>query len=118
MKFFLFALSFITSSMSFAQDSWKVILNGKNILTASIESEKKNLITITNADLKKKQEFNLTYTDQAKEKDWQRSIMVVDENDHELLQQEGNKFKIKNASLQSFFKKSKTLKFYTVSLPT
>lgn len=105
------------SLTSKAQDSWKISLNEKNIFSASAENEEKNIVKIKSSDLKKKNEFNLVYTDKPKKTDWIRSIMVVGENDHELLRQEGSKIKIKNAALDSLFSKSKTLKIYTISLP-
>ena len=117
MKVFLLALGFIAVSAASAQDSWKVLLNGKAVLSASTENEEKNRITVKASDLKKKQDFQVIYTEQPKEKGWDRTIMAVAENDHELSRQETGKFKIKNALLESFFKKSKTIRIYTVSLP-
>ena len=116
-SFLLLGFSVFLALRSFAQDSWKITLNEKNIFNTSTENEEKNIVKIRSSDLQKKKEFLLTYTEKPKKTDWIRSVMVVGENDHELLRVEGNKIKIKNAALDSLFAKSKTLRIYTISLP-
>ena len=116
-KISLLALGLVTALATFAQDNWKVSLNGKNVLIATEESEEKNKLTIKKADLVKKKDFFLTYTEKPKQVEWEREIMIVGDNDHELWRQTTTKLKITNASLLSYFKKSNTLKIYSVSLP-
>ena len=102
---------------TFSQDSWKLNLNGKNIFSSKEENEEKNKLTIKKSELSKKKDFYLTYTEKTKDDQWEREIMIVGSNDHELYRQKSSKLKISNAKLLSLFKKSNTLKFYTISLP-
>jgi hypothetical protein len=117
MKFILLAFTLIFATMVSAQDSWKVVLNGKNSLSTSTESEEKNVVNVKASDLSKKNDFVIAYTQKEKNADWQRSIIAVDENDHELLNKQTDKLKIKNSELQALFKKSNKIRFYTISLP-
>lgn len=84
MKFFIFlilSLSFISTS---AQDSWKVMHNGKTILTTDVESVEKNTIEIKASELKKKSHLYISYKEAVKQKDWKRSIIIFDEKDNQL----------------------------------
>jgi hypothetical protein len=118
MKTILFLVSiFITVSLS-AQDSWKVIHNNKTLLSTSKEDEVKNKLGVKKDALKKAGTFVLLYTEKPAKKDWSRTIMVYDEKDNLLYKQEGIKFVLKNFSVKDLFDKSKTLRFYTTSLPT
>jgi hypothetical protein len=106
------------NSVLMAQDSWKVSLNGKEVLSTSTEDEAKNVITLKKPDLQKKKDFILTYHEDQKQEGWERTIAAYDGKDAELNKQKGTRFKLTNAALQSLFKKSKTIKIYTVALPT
>lgn len=118
MKFFsFFLIGFFISVAAPAQDSWKICLNKKTVLKASAESEEKNIIHISAADLKDKSGFVVNYAEQNKKNDWERTIMIYDENDHELSRQKGTKFELSNEDLQAFFQQSQTLKIYTWALP-
>lgn len=112
----LFALFSLGSAMG--QGTWKVTLNGKTLLNASVENTDKNIIMVSSADLKKKGDFIITYTEKTKVDKWQRTISAYNEKDIELQKQTGNRFKIKNSTLQSLLKGAKTIQFYTISLPT
>jgi hypothetical protein len=116
--FYLFLASFFISLGTVAQTSWKVLLNDKTVLNSSAENEEKNKVLIKKADLKKKKDFSLLYTEKNKKNNWQRFITLYDENDQELFQQEGTKLKMPTASLQSYFKKAKKIRVYTWALPT
>lgn len=87
-------------------------------MNTSTEDAVKNVITIKSADLKKKNDFSVTYSAQPQKEKWERTIAIFTDKDEELFKQQGSKFKIKNSTLQSLFKKSRTLKIYTWSLPT
>jgi hypothetical protein len=114
---FLTILSFISFTL-FAQDNWKVQLNDKVVFKSTEENAEKNSIQITAAALQKKKDFIITYTERAKKKGWQRYITIYNEQDLELYKQTGHKINIRNGVLASLFKKSRTLKVYTWSLPT
>ena len=116
--FYLFLASFFISLSTLAQPGWKVMLNGKTVLNTTVEDEAKNIVRIKKADLKKKKGLSLVYTEEAKKKDWERKMVLYDENDQELTRQKGTQLKISNAALQSFFKNSKKLGIYTLAFPT
>ncbi|MGZ5191208.1 MAG: hypothetical protein ACXWCZ_09330 [Flavisolibacter sp.] len=116
-KILFLAFGIVITLATFSQDTWKLNLNGKIVFTAKVESEEKNKLTIKKSDLSKKKDFYLTYTEKTKDDKWEREIMIVDDNDHELFRHTSDKLKISNAKLLSLFKKSNTLKIYTISLP-
>ena len=116
MKLWLLLIALSFKGIVMAQDSWKVKLNGKEVLISSVENEDKNSIALSSADLKKKKNFNVTYLEKNKAKDWERFIVAVGEND-ELIKKKGNTFIISNAALQHLFNKSGSIKFYTWALP-
>ena len=119
MRFLFVALSAVfLNTIIYAQDKWKVMVNDKILLSTTIEDEAKNMITIKATDLKKKKDFVVAYTEAIKQNDWERSMMLYDENDRELTQQKGSKLKIKNNTLLSFFKNSKKVSVYTWAFPT
>jgi hypothetical protein len=117
MKIILLALTLFFGSVGSAQGSWKVVLNGKNSLSTSTESEEKNVISVKAKDLSKKNDFTILYTEKEKNAAWQRSIIAVDDKDQELLNKQTDKLKIKNSELLQLFKKSNKIRFYTISLP-
>jgi len=119
MKFFsFFFIGLFINIAATAQDSWKVCLDKKTVLKTSVESEEKNVVHINAADLKNKNGFVVNYTGQTKKKDWERTIMIYDENDQELSRQKGTRLELSDAALHDLFQQSKTLKIYTLALPT
>ena len=119
MKFFLLLLFSISAATVFAQDSWKVCFDKKTLLSTSVESEEKNVIKISSAQLKKYKSLVVTYKEKQPKKDWQRTITVYYQNDKEFTKQTGNTLKIKlDTAFTNLLQSSKTIKIYTVSLPT
>src|SRR5688572_28921140 len=116
-KILFLGLAMVLTLVTFSQDSWKLTLNGKNVFAAKEESEEKNKLTIKKSELLKKKDFYLSYTEKDKDSEWEREIIIFGENDHDLFRQKSSKLKISNAKLLSLFKKSNTLKIYTISLP-
>lgn len=116
----LFALLFasIVSFSAEAQDSWVVVHGGKVRLKSSEEDEKKNVVSIKAADLKKTGHLLISYIESEKQKDWKRTIMFVGPNEQELLRVEGPVSKVQNAKLKALAAKSKTIKVYTISIPS
>ncbi|MGZ3844640.1 MAG: hypothetical protein ACXVBH_01210 [Flavisolibacter sp.] len=100
------------------QDSWKVCLDKKVLLQTSKEDEQKNVFTITSADLKKSKKLELSYTQVASDKGWERTVSIYDANDQELKTVKGNKLSLKNSELRSLLEQHKTIKFYTLYSPT
>lgn len=101
-----------------AQDSWKVCLNKKVLLNASVEDEKKNVVSIPIADLNTTKLFTLGYKESSSQKGWQRTILIYNEKDNELKKQKGKKLTLKTWELKSLVNKYKTLKIYTINSPT
>jgi hypothetical protein len=95
-----------------------VVHGGKIRLQSSEEDEKKNVVSIKSADLKKTGHMTITYVEAEKQKDWKRTIMFIGPNEKELLRVEGPMAKLQNAKLKALAAKSKTIKVYTISLPT
>ncbi len=113
--FFLFLLSLIGTTV-LAQDEWKIYLDKKVLLGSSTEDEEKNVITILPENLRSKK-FIASYQEKPKQKDWQRSILIYDEKNKELVKQSGNKLELNVSKLNALLNNSKTLKIYTISLP-
>jgi hypothetical protein len=118
MKFLLVLVPVLLLSFVPAQDSWKLVLNGKVLLKTATEDAAKNRVKVLKKDLQKKSHMSVVYTEAQHTRGWERFITVFDTHDRELLQQKGAQFKISNAGLLSLFKKSDTLSVYTWSLPT
>ena len=118
MRFFLLLVLSLASLAMYAQDSWKVCLDKKTVLSASAESEEKNIIKISLAELNKYKTFVISYKETEPQKDWKRTIMAYDEKDKELSKQTGNKFLLKSAALKTLLQTSKIVKIFTWSLPT
>jgi hypothetical protein len=114
---YLFLIALFLNSTALAQASWKISLDNKTVLKASLEDEAKNIVRIKASNLKQKRDFIACYTEQDKKKDWERTIIVFDEKDRELRQQKGTTLKVKTSTLRSWFKESKQLKIYTWALP-
>ena len=115
--FYLFALSFFISAAAGAQNSWKICLDSKVLLSTSVENEEKNVVKMKAAALKKYKSFFVQYKQAEETKDWERTITIYDPEDAVLKSQKGSAFKISIAALQQLFKKSKTLEIYTWALP-
>jgi hypothetical protein len=118
MRLILFFLGLFITTSILGQDKWSVSYGGKTVLKAAAEDADKNVVTIHAADLKKKKELSLIYTQKEVQKGWERFIVAFDEKDAELKKIRGSKMKLDSAALQALFKKSKTLKIYSWSLPT
>jgi hypothetical protein len=118
MRFLLFLFLVCASGdPALAQDSWKVSLNGKRVLATSTEDREKNIIKLSPSALKKKGDLLVSFTENPRQKNWERFMAAVDENGNDVCKQHGNSLKIKSQTLQTLLQKSKTLQLYTWSLP-
>ena len=118
MKFWFLFLLILISLAGFGQGSWKVRLNEKTVLNTTVEDEEKNVIRLKKSDLRKKKDFTLHFREENKKTDWERTLLVYDEKDRELVKQKGNHLKIKNSRLLTYFSEAAHLKIYTIALPT
>ena len=118
MKFLLLFVLVLISLAGFGQGSWKVRLNEKTVLITTVEDEEKNTKRLKKSDMRKKKDFTLHFTEENKKADWERTLLVYDEKDRELVKQKGNHLKIKNSRLLTYFSEAAHLKIYTIALPT
>lgn len=104
---------------AYAQDSWKIVHNGKEKINTNEEDETANRFSITAEDLKKSDNFLwVVYKDADKEEGWKRVIALYDEKDNEIIKHGGDLFKVYNGSLRSYIRGRKELRVFTWSLPT
>jgi hypothetical protein len=114
-----FALGVLTLSfMNNQTDNWKVFHNKNLLLSASEESEEKNRVTLSKAELSQTGVLALSYTGAALDTGWKRSFMIIDESGNILGEKESYYgFKLKNADLKKLFGKGSILKIYTWAIP-
>ena len=121
MKNLILLLTFLsTVFVSQAQDSWKIKLNKKVLLSATAEDEVKNIKKIKSVELNKPGYLEVLYKEMPVKTGWQRSLLFFDENDTELWRKDNSKAatKISNAILKKLFTGKNKIKIYTISLPT
>jgi len=118
MNFLIVFLLSLAGSIVGAQDSWKVCLDKKVLLTTSTEDVEKNIINISSEDLKKNKSLVVSYKQVAPQKGWERSISIYTEKDEELQKQKGKNFVLKTSELKKLLEKNKRLKIFTTYLPT
>lgn len=118
MKTLVTLLLIIVPTMAgIAQDSWKVMHNGKLRLEAKEESEK-NSFSIKKEDLKEKGNLAIFIKDKAPQKGWVRTILVVDAEENEIAAGKGDLIKIENRRLVKAAAKARAINVYTMSLPS
>ncbi|HEX7905285.1 MAG TPA: hypothetical protein VF487_15540 [Chitinophagaceae bacterium] len=121
MKNLLLLLTFLsTAFLSQAQDSWKIKLNQKVLLSAAAEDEAKNTKKIKRIELNKPGNLEVLYKEMPVKTGWQRSLLLFDEKDMELWRKDNSKAitKISNATLKKLFAGKNKIEIYTISLPT
>ena len=110
--------SLILSSVLLAQGSWKVRFGGRAVVLTSTQDYTKKDVSTRTSDLKNKQARPVTSREAEKQNGWERTMTAYGSRDAELKKQKGNQFQLTGTALQSLFKKSDTLKVYTMALPT
>lgn len=117
MKLFALLLTLSLSAPALAQDSWKVVHNGKQKLATDVEKPDGNVVTINRADLSRTGTFVIKYSETEPQTGWTRTITMVDKGETELHTHTGNLFTISNANLKKLFDRVNTIYVYTWSLP-
>jgi hypothetical protein len=117
MKLFALLLTLSLSGPALAQDSWKVVHNGKQKLAASAEKPDGNVVTVNRADLSRTGTFVIKYNEAEPQTGWTRTITMVDKGETELHTHTGNLFTISNANLKKLFASVNTIYVYSWSLP-
>ncbi len=118
MKLFAYFLCSWLPGIFLSQDTWRVSLNNKTLLSTSVENADKNIVVVPSSQLRQASYLAVRYTEANKKKKWERTIALYNDQDAELYHQEGSQLKIKTGELSRLFKDSRSIKIYTWSLPT
>ena len=111
---FLFATLF-----AMAQDTWKIKLNNKTLLSTGTEDESANHRSIAVAEWAKKGNLEVCYKETPAKKEWSRSIFFVDENDNELIRKDNvTHAKVSIEALKKAFAGKSKIRIFTTSTPT
>jgi len=117
MKMLLAFLLSLIGTAAISQDSWKICLDKKTLLTALAEDEQKNRVIISPGDLKKSKNLVVTYKEPSQQKGWERTLFVFNEDDKELKTQMGKKLSLKVSDLKDWLNQNKEVKIYTLNSP-
>ena len=117
MKLLTLLLALVLSLAAHAQDSWKVVHNGRQKLKTSVEKADGNVVYLSRADLQKTGNLSIIFSDAEKQAGWTRTITMVDKGEAELHTHTGNLFTISNINLKKLFNKVNTIYVYTWTLP-
>lgn len=117
-KFFiLITLLFLAAGLS-AQDSWRLVLHKKLLLTGKGENEEKNVRLIRSADWKKSGYLEVSYKEEHPSS-WHHSIRFADEQDNELLVKDSViSARVPTASLRKIFAGKRQVKIYMIIAPS
>ena len=101
------------------KDSWKVSLNDKLVLSSTKEDEASNTKKISSTVLKKNGELYVKFSPALQAKGWRRSILIFDEDDNEVIRQDGgNILRVDNKKLLNLFSEKKQIRIFTTLTPT
>jgi hypothetical protein len=101
-----------------AQESWKIRISGKTLLSASKEDPVKNKISARPSAFKAKKVLEVLFTDSNASKENDRFLGIYGPDDEELVQKMASKLTVSNKKVLAWLKKYGQLKIYTWSLPT
>ncbi len=120
MKSIFLLISILMSTLVFGQDTWKVVLNKKLLLNATVENETGNTKKIAPSALRQAGYLEITYKQKQSTPGWTRSLLFFDEQDTELYRKDKVKgtVKISNSVLLKLFGTKKSIKIYTISTST
>lgn len=119
MRRILFLTTFIISCMfSHAQDSWKIKLNNKLILSADKEDEVVNTRKVKLSEWEKNGNLEIRYKETVPDTILWHSFLFFDEKDSQLLSKEKTLFaKIPLAELRELFAGKRKVRIYTIVSP-
>jgi len=104
--------------MNAQSDSWKVYHNKKLLVNANEENETKNIVAINKTELNKAGELIVMYEEGNPNKEWKRTIAILDEKDINLFEKaEINKIQVSNTILKKLTAGKTKLKIYSWSIP-
>jgi hypothetical protein len=114
---FVTSLMFAVMSADAQSGSWKVKVNGKVLLSTSLENEKKNIRDLSASVLNNKGAIEVSY----KETDpsfWKRSFHFYDEDDNEIISKDSvTYFKTDLATVRRLFAGKKMIRIFTTVTP-
>lgn len=114
---FLFAAIFTVILAQAQNNSWKIKMNKKVVLSTSVENEKANVRKIKKDDLKKTGFLEILFTE-ADPDTWYRSFLFYDKDDHELLRVDSSvNPKIAFTQLRQLYRNRKEIIIYTTVTP-
>ncbi len=118
MKIFVPLIILLMSTLfSGAQDSWKICLNNKLVLSSSESNEVLNTKKINSTEWLKNGDLEVIYTESSPST-WLHSLQFTDESGNPLLVKDSAMTaKISITSLQKLFKGKKQLKIYMIISP-
>lgn len=102
-------------------DTWKIKWGKRTIVETGKEDEVANKKTAKKDELNRNYCLEIAYAeaDATKEKEWTRSFLLFDDQDHELLRVDSTRLaRIPAADLKKALGEGKIVKVYTIALPT
>jgi hypothetical protein len=114
----LSGILFSAMAASAQSDSWKIYFNKKLLLSASSENESINIVTLSHRELAGIGNISIEYTEGNPNKEWKRTIALLDEKDAILFEKaEVMQLKITTADLRKWTKGKNKIKVYTWAIP-
>ena len=117
MKATFLIMSILLGSLTGSPDSWRIVLNGKLLLSSHESNEAVNIKLIKSSEWKKNGYLEVIYNE-AVPSTWIHALQFTDENGVELLVKDNVKnIKISTSTLRKMLLGKKQLKIYMVISP-
>ena len=106
-------------SLAQTSDSWKIILNNKEIVYSNLSNEARHTRSVSKAEIKKNGFFEIIYFTHNAHYNWYKRLLLFDENHNQVHTIGFNKStRLANSFLKSLFSKTKRLVFYALVEPS
>ena len=97
--------------------SWKIRINGKVVLSTSVENEDKNVRSISSSDWNSQGKLEISFKDN-EPNGWKRTFHFYDENDNEIQVMDSvNFYSIKLTDLHKLLEGKRQLRIFTTVTP-
>jgi hypothetical protein len=109
-----------TTMFASAQDSWKIKLNSKAVLSATTEDETTNTKKIKRTELDGKGSLDVLYKSSKPATEWIQSLMFYGETDNEVFRKDSvtGTTQIKLATLKELFGTKSKIRIFTIAIPS
>jgi hypothetical protein len=115
---FIFSILVLAAATNAQTDSWKIYQNKKLLLKGTEENEIKNVVKLKRSEWNKVGHLTIEYTEAFANKEWIRTIMIVDDKDSTLFEKSGiTVLKLTNAKLKKLSKAKTKISIYTRAMP-